>query len=105
VGAIGRGLYVPTGTKSTNTTHGRAATACQQRGLSAVGPGLSQADNAEPHEVWLAIDVKARKPNADWPPSRIVRFSGAARTFGVERHVIEVSGAYHVTAKDGGRIA
>jgi len=42
-----------------------------------------------PHEVWLAIDVKARKPKADWPPLRIVRFSGDARTFGVERHDIE----------------
>lgn len=42
-----------------------------------------------PHQVWLAIDVKARKPKADWPPIRIVRFSGRARTFGVEKHVIE----------------
>jgi predicted transcriptional regulator of viral defense system len=42
-----------------------------------------------PHEVWLAIDVKARKPSGDWPPLRIVRFSGRARTFGVERHVVE----------------
>lgn len=42
-----------------------------------------------PHEVWLAIDVKARKPKADWPPIRIVRFSGRARTFGVEKHLIE----------------
>jgi hypothetical protein len=33
--------------------------------------------------------VKARKPKVDWPPLRIVRFSGVARTFGVERHVIE----------------
>ena len=42
-----------------------------------------------PHEVWLAIDVKARKPKTDWPPLRVVRFSGRARTFGVEKRVIE----------------
>jgi predicted transcriptional regulator of viral defense system len=42
-----------------------------------------------PHEVWMAIDGTARKPKADWPPLRIVRFSGAALTFGVERHAIE----------------
>jgi predicted transcriptional regulator of viral defense system len=42
-----------------------------------------------PHEVWIAIDVKARKPKTDWPPIRIVRFSGRARTFGTEKHVIE----------------
>jgi len=42
-----------------------------------------------PHEVWIAIDVKARKPKADWPPLRIVRFSGPARKFGIEKHLIE----------------
>ena len=42
-----------------------------------------------PHEVWIAIDVKAHKPTVDWPPLRIVRFSGKARTHGVERHDIE----------------
>ncbi len=42
-----------------------------------------------PHEVWMAIGVKARKPTVDWPPLRIVRFSGPALTFGVEKHVLE----------------
>jgi hypothetical protein len=32
-----------------------------------------------PHEVWIAVDVKARKPVVDWPPMRIVRFSGRRR--------------------------
>lgn len=42
-----------------------------------------------PHEVWLAISNKARKPCADWPPLRIVRFSERALQEGVERRVIE----------------
>jgi predicted transcriptional regulator of viral defense system len=42
-----------------------------------------------PHQVWLAIDVKARRPRADYPPLRIVRFSGAALRSGIERHSIE----------------
>jgi len=42
-----------------------------------------------PHEVWMAIGVKARKPKADWPPLRIVRFSSRALTFGIETHTIE----------------
>lgn len=42
-----------------------------------------------PFEVWLAIDVKAFKPKVDWPPVRIVRFSGAALTFGVEERDVE----------------
>jgi predicted transcriptional regulator of viral defense system len=42
-----------------------------------------------PFEVWLAIDVKAFKPKVDWPPLHIVRFSGAALTFGVEERGVE----------------
>ena len=42
-----------------------------------------------PHEVWLAIGTKARKPAFDWPPLHIVRFSEAARAHGVEVHSIE----------------
>jgi predicted transcriptional regulator of viral defense system len=42
-----------------------------------------------PHEVWLGLGRKARKPAVDWPPLRIVRFSGTALTHGVERHTLE----------------
>lgn len=42
-----------------------------------------------PFEVWLAIENKAAKPKLDYPPLRIVRFSGAALTEGVEEHVVD----------------
>ena len=42
-----------------------------------------------PYEVWMAIDEKARLPRVDYPPLRIVRFSGAALTTGVQEHAIE----------------
>ena len=42
-----------------------------------------------PHEVWIAIDRKARKPNVDYPPLRIVRFSGPALTAHVQTRKIE----------------
>lgn len=42
-----------------------------------------------PFEIWLAIPNKARAPKMDYPPLRIVRFSGAALTRGVEDHVID----------------
>ncbi|EYF00389.1 type IV toxin-antitoxin system AbiEi family antitoxin domain-containing protein [Chondromyces apiculatus] len=48
-----------------------------------------QLSTQSPHEVWIAIGVKARKPTLDWPPIRIVRFSGAALTHGIETHTIE----------------
>ena len=42
-----------------------------------------------PFEVWLAIDNKAIAPKLDYPPLRIVRFSGAALTEGVEEQVVD----------------
>jgi len=42
-----------------------------------------------PFEVWIAIDPKARLPQVKDLPVRIVRFSGAALTSGVEQHVID----------------
>jgi predicted transcriptional regulator of viral defense system len=41
-----------------------------------------------PHEVWIAIDVKAWAPRVSSPAVRIVRFSGNALRFGVEEKQI-----------------
>ncbi len=38
-----------------------------------------------PHEVWIAIDVKAWAPKIDSPAVRIVRFSGEALRFGIKK--------------------
>src|SRR5581483_3189269 len=42
-----------------------------------------------PADVWLALDRRARRPALSYPPLRLVRYSGAALTAGVERHRIE----------------
>jgi predicted transcriptional regulator of viral defense system len=42
-----------------------------------------------PHEVWAAIDRKARMPKLTSPPIRIFRFSGRALEEGVDRREIE----------------
>jgi predicted transcriptional regulator of viral defense system len=42
-----------------------------------------------PFEVWLAIGEKAWLPKLDYPPLRIVRFSGPALTDGVEEHILQ----------------
>lgn len=42
-----------------------------------------------PHEVWVAIPNKAHPPRLDYPPLRIVRFSGLALTQGVETHDVD----------------
>ena len=42
-----------------------------------------------PFEVWIAIHEKARLPKIDYPPLRIVRFSGDALSFGIEEHRVD----------------
>lgn len=42
-----------------------------------------------PHQVWIALPKSARRPGFDFPPLRVVRFTGRARTAGVEVHRIE----------------
>ncbi len=42
-----------------------------------------------PHEVWIAVDRRARRPSLPWPKLRVMRFSGKARTEGVETHRLE----------------
>ncbi|NLX95436.1 MAG: transcriptional regulator [Rhodopirellula sp.] len=42
-----------------------------------------------PFEVWLAIGEKARRPKVDYPPLRVMRFSGRALEYGIESHRIE----------------
>jgi len=43
----------------------------------------------QPHEVWIAVGVKAHKPAIAWPAVRVVRFSGPALNEGVENHELE----------------
>ncbi len=42
-----------------------------------------------PHEVWIALDRRARRPALNWPRLRVHRFSGKALTEGIETHRIE----------------
>ena len=41
-----------------------------------------------PHQIWIAIDRKARKPKIEYPPVRVFHFSSASFTEGVETHSI-----------------
>lgn len=42
-----------------------------------------------PSDIWLAIDRRARRPALKYPPLRVVRYSGAALTEGIETRQIE----------------
>jgi predicted transcriptional regulator of viral defense system len=87
----GRGMYaLPNAAITENHT---LAEACRRvpHGVACLLTALQfhRLTTQWPFEVWLAIDVKARRPRVEDIPLRIVRFSGAARTFGVEEHVVE----------------
>ena len=89
---VGRGLYILPGAENI-TEHHSLVEACKQTPhgvvclLSALAfHGLT---TQSPFEVWLAIDKKARPSRSEGPPTRFVRFSGAALVDGVEEHVIE----------------
>lgn len=88
---VGRGLYVPAGADlsehhtlaeaSARVPHG---VVCLLSALRFHGIGTQL-----PFQVWMALEEKAWQPRVDHPPLRIVRFSGLAWTYGVERHVVE----------------
>lgn len=88
---LGRGLYGLPGREV--SAHGSLAeVACRvPRGLICLLSALRfhGLTTQAPFEVWLAIENKAIAPKFDYPPLRIVRFSGAALTEGVEEHVVD----------------
>lgn len=88
---IGRGLYVPAKARITEHHSLVEAAARVPHGVVCLLSALRfhGIGTQNPHEVWLAIDVKAWKPVAHSPPLRIVRFSGIALTYGVEVHKLE----------------
>lgn len=88
---VGRGLYgLPDRDIS---AHGTLAEVARRvpKGVVCLLTALRFHDltTQSPFQVWLAIDNKAGAPRLDYPPLRVVRFSGAALTEGVEEHVVD----------------
>ncbi len=42
-----------------------------------------------PYQVWIAIEGTSWKPQIDYPPVRVFRFSGQAYSYGIEVHTID----------------
>ena len=88
---VGRGLYGLTARPV--SAHGTLAEVARRvpKGVVCLLSALRFHDltTQAPFEVWLAIDNKAAAPKLDYPPLRLVRFSGAALTEGVEEHVVD----------------
>ena len=88
---LGRGLYVSSRRKSTSQDHLAEIAIKYPRSVFCLLTALQihGITTQAPHEVWLAIDNKAREPSVDYPPLRIARFSGPALTEGVEQKSID----------------
>lgn len=87
---VGRGLYGLPGREV--SAHGSLAEVARRvpKGVVCLFSALRfhGLTTQAPFEVWLAIENKSLAPKLDFPPLRIVRFSGAALTEGVEEHVV-----------------
>jgi predicted transcriptional regulator of viral defense system len=88
---VGRGLYIAEGGRVTE--HHTLAEAAKRvpRGVICLLSALRfhGLTTQAPHEVWMAISHKARRPRADYPPIRVVHFSGEALSYGVEEKKLE----------------
>jgi predicted transcriptional regulator of viral defense system len=88
---VGRGLYGLTARPV--SAHGTLAEVARRvpKGVVCLLSALRFHDltTQAPFEVWLAIDNKAATPKLDYPPLRLVRFSGVALTEGVEEHAVD----------------
>jgi predicted transcriptional regulator of viral defense system len=88
---VGRGLYILPGRHPTEHEYliylsylCPRATVCL---LSALR--FHDLTTQAPHEVWIALAAGSREPRIELIPLHIVRFSGKALTFGIEKHTIE----------------
>jgi predicted transcriptional regulator of viral defense system len=88
---VGRGLYGLPGREV--SAHGSLAEVARRvpKGVVCLLSALRfhGLTTQAPFAVWLAIENKSLAPKLDFPPLRIVRFSGAALTEGVEEDVVD----------------
>ena len=88
---VGRGLYAAP--SSVPSEHRSLAEVSKRtpRGVVCLLSALRfhELTTQSPPEVWLAIGPKDRAPRPDGVRLRVVRFSGQARDFGIEAHVVE----------------
>lgn len=88
---VGRGIYRMAGAMVTEY-HGLVlATAVVPEGIICLLSALSyhELTTQLPFEVWMALDRRASAPRHPSVQLRIMRFSGAALTLGVETHELE----------------
>jgi predicted transcriptional regulator of viral defense system len=88
---MGRGIYIPADAEISENVGLAQAVKRVPHGIVCLLSALQFHDlgTQSPFEVWMAIERKSARPQIDYPPLRIVRFSGIALTEGIEKHLID----------------
>ena len=88
---VSRGVYVAAGSDVTEHHHLAQVARRVPHGVFCLLSALRfyNIGTQSPHQVWIALDGKARRPKLEYPKLRVVRFSGRALTGGVEDHEVE----------------
>lgn len=88
---VGRGLYaLPDAEPSENRSLAEAAKRVPTGVICLLSAlRFHELTTQAPFEVWMAIPRKAWRPRVQYPPLRVVRFSGAALHEGIEEYVVE----------------
>lgn len=87
---VGRGLYASDSFPITEHLSLIEAAARVPKGVICLLSALEfhKLTTQIPHQVWMAIDVKAWNPRITYPPMRFVRMSGLALRFGVKEYPV-----------------
>ncbi len=88
---VSRGVYVSADSNVTEHHHLAQVARRVPRGVFCLLTALRYHNigTQSPHQVWIAIDGKARKPKLEYPKLKVVRFSGQALTGGVGKSKVE----------------
>ena len=87
---VGRGLYAPNSSPVSEHLSLIEAACKVPKGIVCLLSALQfhKFTTQSPHQVWMAIDVKAWTPRMTSPPVRFVRMSGPALRFGVKEYPV-----------------
>ena len=87
---LGRGLYAPTSSRVTEHLSLVEAVHKVPNGVLCLLSALQfhKFTTQAPHQIWMAIAVKAWAPRVTSPPVRFVRMSGPALRFGVKEYTV-----------------
>jgi len=88
---MGRGIYIPADTEISQNVGLAQVAKRVPHGIVCLLSALQfhNLGTQSPFEVWIAVERKSARPHIDYPPLRIVRFSGIALTEGIEKHQID----------------